>query len=175
MTINEHVKSICEEYGIEKENVEKALFKFILLAPMPYAVLEIARKQTNLSSIAELLLCRMFDDYLLEDEADEIEIGENEFIVRDYSLKDFGIKPGDIVLYNPERTDETVYFSAVDIDGCVFPADLNEDEEDPEKYCICTNGAYWDFSVYKEKVKVLGEIYAWRHPNENNYRPFIEE
>lgn len=96
-------------------------------------------------------------------------------IIHDYSLKDFGIEPGDIVLYNPEMTDETVYFSAVEIDGCVFPTDLNEDEEDPKKYCICTNGAYWDFTVYKEKVKVLGEICAWRKSDESEYKQFIEE
>lgn len=117
----------------------------------------------------------MLDKYLYEDEADEIEIGENEFVIRDYSLKDYGIKPGDVCLYNPEMTDETVYFAAVDIDGCVFPADLNEDEEDPDKYCVCTNGAYFDFTVYKKKVKVLGEICAWRKADETEYRPFIEE
>ena len=173
--VNEIINKLNEEYGIDKENIQRAMFKFIAPVPAPYAVLEMTRRQMNLSSIAELLLCRMFDKYLLEDEADEIEIGENELVIRDCSLKDFGIAPGDIVLYNPERADETVYFSAVDIDGCVFPADLNEDEEDPDKYCVSTNGAYWDFTVYKEKVKVLGEIIGWRHPDETKYRPFIEE
>ena len=156
--VNETINKLNEEYGIDKENIQRAMFKFIAPAPVPYAVLEMARRQTKFSSIGEFLPMEMIDKYLYEDEADEIEIGENEFVIRDYSLKDYGIKPGDICLYNPERTDETVYFSAVEIDGCIFPADLNEDEEEPEKYCVCTNGAYWDFTVYKNKVKVLGEI-----------------
>ena len=172
---NEFVKKMNAEYGIEEKFVEDALYKFLIPKLLPFAILELVRKKSNMMSIAELLPFNQLGNYLLEDEADEIEIGENELIIHDYSLKDFGIKPGDIVLYNPEMTDETVYFSAVEIDGCVFPTDLNEDEEDPEKYCICTNGAYWDFTVYKEKVKVLGEICAWRKSDESEYKQFIEE
>lgn len=175
MMVNETINKLSEEYGIDKENIQRAMFKFIAPAPVPFAVLEMARRQTKFLSIGEFLPMQMIDKYLYEDEADEIEIGENEFVIRDYSLKDYGIKPGDVCLYNPERTDDTVYFSAVEIDGCIFPADLNEDEEDPEKYCVCTNGAYFDFTVYKKKVKVLGEICAWRKADETEYRPFIEE
>ena len=175
--VKEIIEKLKKENGIDEENIRRALFNFIIpeRVPVPFAVLEMARKKMNLSSIGDFLTTWMLEYYLLEDEAEKIEIRENEFVIRDYSLKDFGIKPGDIVLYNPERTDETVYFSAVEIDGCIFPADLNEDEEDPDKYCVCTNGAYFDFTVYKKKVKVLGEICAWRKADETEYRPFIEE
>ncbi len=175
--VKEIIEKLKKENGIDEENIRRALFNFIIpdRVPVPFAVLEMARKKMNLSSIGVFLTAWMLEYYLLEDEADKIEIRENEFVIRDYSLKDFGIKPGDIVLYNPEKTDETVYFSAVDIDGCVFPADLNDDEEDPDKYCVCTNGAYFDFTVYKKKVNVLGEIIGWRKADETKYRPFIEE
>ena len=41
------INKLNEEYGIDKENIQRAMFKFIAPAPVPYAVLEMARRQTG--------------------------------------------------------------------------------------------------------------------------------
>ena len=41
------INKLNEEYGIDKENIQRAMFKFITPAPVPYAVLEMARRQTG--------------------------------------------------------------------------------------------------------------------------------
>lgn len=48
---NEFVKKMNAEYGIEEKFVEDALYKFLIPKLLPFAILELVRKKSNMMSL----------------------------------------------------------------------------------------------------------------------------
>lgn len=175
MIISERfIKETSAEYGISADLFGRAFCR--APSPLPYIVLVIARNRTKAESVAEFLPKDELENYLLEDELEELEVLElrrNEVIICDKMFESANIQPGDILVYDPERVDYTKeMFVVVEIEGFKFAAILDDNANNQFKYWLSTEAYCEDFTVYKAKVKILGAVVGWRKAGEAEYREF---
>lgn len=165
------VKQVCEEYGFDIP-----LFTEVFNCtqkPLPYIVFHIAKEKCGVESIGEFLCVERMKDYLFEDELEEFTmciLEENEFVVCDRSLENLGIHPTDIILIDPKNKEpENNKLMVIKVDDFVFAAML-EECDDPQKYLIKTKGWCDDFTMFRDKIKVLGAAIGWRRADESEHR-----
>ncbi len=170
MNLNEVMsKRISEELGVNEYAILDVLNNYP--TSFPYGLLAVLRDWLKLDSIGELLDRGDLNEYVLEDEENDIKTKKYEFVVCDRTFEeDYGIESGDIMAYKPKWTSGPTPFQAIAIGDIVFPAVLFEDKDDPNKYSLFTSTNYEPFSIYKDKIKILGFLSGYRKPDKKYYR-----